>query len=169
MTASSTWRSRSFRDATMSPKLLPTNNSDRSPRTGPVADEGVEAKPALGGAHQPLLPDLCPSLLHPKGGRRRQRAAEGGKRQPRIGAQREIQPLQLPLLLGQDLLGFHGRQSGGDGAAIRLPPGQIPAAHPPVERVRGGPEPQIGATRPVGGVMARAEPVTTRVRDLVEL
>src|SRR5256886_10633090 len=56
-----------------------------------------------------------------------------------------------------------------DGAAIRLPPGQIPAAHPPVERVRRGPEPPIGATRPVGGVMARAAPVATRVRDLVEL
>src|SRR5207237_10471120 len=101
MTASSTWRSRSFRDATMSPKLLPANNLDRSPHTGQVVDEGVEAEPALGGAHQPLLPDLRPSPLHPMGGRGRQRAAKGGKREPPIAGQRELQPLQLPPLCGQ--------------------------------------------------------------------
>src|SRR6266480_7584489 len=106
MTASRTWRSRSFRDATMCPKLLPANNLHRSRGAGQVADEGVEPQPALGGAHQPLLPDLRPPPLHPVGGGGRQWAAEGGKRSPCIGAQREIQALQVPLLLGQDLLGL---------------------------------------------------------------
>src|SRR2546422_7783234 len=71
ITASRTWRSRSFRDATMSPKLLPANNLDRSPRAGQVADQGVEAEPALGRAHQVLIPDLRPSLLHPMSGKGR--------------------------------------------------------------------------------------------------
>src|SRR5256885_11409105 len=73
----------------MSPKLLPANNLDRSPRVGQVADEGVQAEPALGRAHQPLVPDLRPAPLHPTGGSRRQRAAERGKWHPCIGAQRE--------------------------------------------------------------------------------
>src|SRR6266481_5099608 len=72
MTASRTWRSRSFRDATMSPKLLPANNLARSPYTGQVTDEGVEPKPALRRAREPLLPDLRPSPLHPQGGTGRQ-------------------------------------------------------------------------------------------------
>src|SRR2546426_8564140 len=74
----------------MSPKLLPANNLDRSPRVGQVADEGVQAEPALGRADQPLVPDLRPAPLHPTGGSRRQRAAEGGKWHPCIGAQREV-------------------------------------------------------------------------------
>src|SRR5947207_12733905 len=60
----------------MSPKLLPANNLDRSPRVGQVADEGVQAEPALGRAYQPLVPDLRPAPLHPTGGSRRQRAGE---------------------------------------------------------------------------------------------
>src|SRR5882762_9309407 len=106
MTTSSTWRSRSFRDATISPKLLPANNLDRSPGAGQVTHEGVEAQPTLRRAHQPLLPDIRPSPLHPSGGLGRQGAAKGGKRQPRIGPQREIEALQFALLLGQDLLGI---------------------------------------------------------------
>src|SRR2546430_12180616 len=81
----------------MSPKLLPANNLDPSPRVGQVADEGVQAEPALGRAHQPLVPDLRPAPLHPTDGSRRQRAAEGGKWHPCIGAQREVQALEFPL------------------------------------------------------------------------
>src|SRR5213080_1812850 len=104
MTASSTCRSRSFRDATMSPKLLPANNLDRSPRTGQVVDEGVESEPPFGAADHPLPLHLNPPLTQPGG---QAVGRTGGTRQPRVGAQREIQPLQFPLLLGQDLLGFH--------------------------------------------------------------
>src|SRR6267378_8691417 len=149
MTASRTWRSRSFREATISPKLLSTNNLDRSTGAGQVADEGIEAKPALRRAHQPLLAYLRPSPLNPEGGRGRQRAAEGGKREPRIGAQREIEALQVPLLFGQDLLGLDRRQAGGHRKPIALPRAQIPATYPAVERMRGRPEPQIGTARPV--------------------
>src|SRR6266404_1546804 len=154
MTASRTWRSRSFRDATMSPKLLPTNNLDRSTGVGQVADEGIEAKPPLGRAHQPLLAYHRPPPLNPKSGRRRQRAAEGGKPEPCIGAQREIEALQFPLLFGQDLLGLDRRQPGGHGAPIGRPRGEIPATYPAVERMRGRPEPQIGTARPVSRVVA---------------
>src|SRR5690348_7452482 len=98
MTASRTWRSRSFRDATMSPKLLPANNLASSPYTGQVTNQGVEPQPALRRARHPLVPDLRPALLHPVGGRGRQRAAEGGKWNPGSGAQRQVQALQFPLL-----------------------------------------------------------------------
>src|SRR5439155_3713879 len=154
MTASRTWRSRSFRDATMSPKLLPANNLDHSPRAGQVAYEGVEAQPALGRAHQPPLPDFRPAPLDPKGGSRRQRAAEGGKRHSGIGAQREIQALQFPLFLGQALLGLDRRLSCRDGAPVGFPRREIPASRLAVERMRGGPEPKIGAPRPVRRVVA---------------
>src|SRR6266853_749358 len=169
MTASRTWRSRSFRDPAMSPKLLPANNLDRSPRVGQVADEGIQPEPPLVAAHQVLVLDFRPTLLDSRDGKRRQGAAESGKRQPRIGPQREIEALQLPLLLGQDFLVLDRRQSGGDCAAIGLPRGQIPATHPAVEGMRGGPEPEIRATRPVGGVMTRAKPVATRAGHLVEV
>src|SRR2546426_7446621 len=150
MTASRTWRSRSFRDATMSPKLLPANNLASSPRTGQVTDEGVESEPALGATHHPLPLHLDPPLT-PPGGQAVGRA--GGPRQPHVGAQREIQALEFPLLHGQGLLGLDRRQSGGDGAPIGLPRGQIPTTHPAVERMRSGPEPQIGTTRPVDRVV----------------
>src|SRR5256885_5411440 len=150
----------------MSPKLLPANNLDRSPQVGQVADEGVQAEPALGRAYQPLVPDLRPASLHPTGGSTRQRAAEGGKWHPCIGAQREVQALEFPLLIGQDLLGLDHRSARGDGPSVRLPRGQIPATHPAVERMRGGPEPEISATRPVGGIMTRAPPVATRIGHL---
>src|SRR5882762_1532922 len=154
MTASRTWRSRSFRDATISPKLLPTNNLDRSTGAGQVANEGIEAKPALGRAHQPLPLHLHPPLA-PPGGQAVGRT--GGSRQPSIGPQREIEALQFPLLFGQDLLGLDRRQPGGHGPPIRLPRGEIPATYPAVERMRGRPEPQIGPTRPVSRVVARSE------------
>src|SRR5438046_4625810 len=120
----------------MSPKLLPANNLDRSPRVGQVADEGVQAEPALGRAYQPLVPDLRPAPLHPTGGSRRQRAAEGGKWHPCSGAQREVQALEFTLLIGQDLLGLDHRSARGDGPSVRLPRGQIPTTHPAVERMR---------------------------------
>src|SRR5712692_2935744 len=147
MTASRTWRSRSFRDPAMSPKLLPANNLDRSPRVGQVAHEGIEPEPPLGPANQSLVPDFHPTLLDATGGKRRQGAAESGKRQPRIGAQREIQALQFPLLLGQDLLGLDRRSARGDGPSVRLPRGQIPATHLSIEGMRGRPEPEIRANR----------------------
>src|SRR5437016_6154528 len=152
----------------MSPKLLPANNLDRSPRVGQVADEGVQAEPALGRAHQPLVPDLRPAPLHPTGGSRRQRAAEGGKWHPCIGAQREVQALEFPLLLGQDLLGVDRRQPGGHRApgrwarrtrrAAPAPPGPRrppPAAPPPPPPPRPppapAPPPPPGAPRPARG------------------
>src|SRR5436190_19079298 len=135
----------------MSPKLLPANNLDRSPRVGQVADEGVQAEPALGRAYQSLVPDLRPAPLHPTGGSRR-RAAEGGKWHPCIGAQREVQALQFPLLLGQDLLGVDHRSARGGGPSVRLPPGEIPATHPDAERISGGARRAIRAERPEGGI-----------------
>src|SRR6267378_3643053 len=165
MTASRTWRSRSFRDATISPKLLPTNNLDHSPGAGQVTDERVEAKPALGRTHDPLPLQLYP-LLTPPGGEAVGRTSS--LRQSHIGPQREIEALQFPLVLGQDFLGVDRRQSGPGGAPIGLPRGQIPATHPAVERMRRGTEAQIGATRPVGRVVARAVAVAFGVRDLVE-
>src|SRR6267378_2532854 len=149
MTASRTWRSRSFRDATMSPKLLPANNLALPTYTGQVTDEGVEPKPALRGAREPLFPDLRPSPLHPQSGTGRRGAAKGGKRNACVGAQREVQALQFPLLFGQNLLGLDRRQSGAYRTSVALPGRPIPATHPAVERMRGRPESEIGATRPV--------------------
>src|SRR6266581_1318703 len=165
MTASRTCRSRSFRDATMSPKLLPTNNLDRSPRAGQVADEGVETEPALGATHHPLPLHLNPPLTHPGG---QAVGRTGGMRQSCICAQGEIEALQLPLLLGQDPLGLDRRQSGDDGAPIGLPPGQIPATDAAVVRMCRGTEPPIGATGPVRRVVAGTVAVALGVRDFVE-
>src|SRR5213079_841407 len=153
MTASRTWRSRSFRDATMSLKLLPANNLDRPPRAGQVADEGVEAKPTLGATHHALPLQLYPPLTTPGGQpvRRTDRP-----RHSRVGPQRKIQALQFPLLLSEDLLGLDCRQPGDDRAPIGLPCGHIPTTHPAVERMGRGPEAQIGATRPVSRVVALA-------------
>src|SRR2546425_715301 len=169
MTASRTWRSRSFRDATMSPKLLPANNLARSTYTGQVTDEGVEPKPALRRAREPLLPDLRPSPLHPQGGTGRQGAAQGGKRNACVGPQREVQALQFPLLLRQSLLDFDRQQSSAYRASVALPCRSIPATHPAVERMRGRPESQIRATRPVGRVMSRPAAVACGIRDLIEM
>src|SRR5882762_2563283 len=151
MTASRTWRSRSFRDATMSPKLLPANNLHRSWRAGQVTHEGVESEPALGAAHHPLPLHLSPPLTQPGG---QAVGRTGGTRQARIGTQREIQTLQFPLLVGQDLLGFDRGLARSDGATIALPPGEIPATRPAIERMGGGAEPEVGVTRPVRRVVA---------------
>src|SRR5260370_17629347 len=96
MTASRTWRSRSFRDPAMSPKLLPANNLDRSPRVGQVADEGIQPEPPFGAAHQVLVPDFRPTLLDPPDGKRRQGAPESGTSHPPIRPHRAITPLHLP-------------------------------------------------------------------------
>src|SRR3981081_1986005 len=103
MTASRTWRSRSFRDATMSLKLLPANNLHHSRRAGQVTDEGIESEPALRAAHHPLPLHPSPPPTQPGA---QAVGRTGGTRQSRIGAQREIQALQFPLLLRQDLFGF---------------------------------------------------------------
>src|SRR5256885_15790856 len=146
MTASRTWRSRSFRDAAMLSKLLPANNLHGSGHPGQVTDEGVEPQPALGRAHQALLPGLGPTPFHPAGGSGRQLAAQGGKRQPRIGAQREIPALQFPLLLGQEFLGLDDRVSGSEGAAIGLPRAHVPATHPASNECAEGTSPWYGRT-----------------------
>src|SRR5205823_12702086 len=86
-----------------------------------------------------------------------------------IGAQGEIEALQLLLLLGQDLLGLDRRQSGDDGAPIGLPRGQIPPTDAAVERMCRGTEPQIGATGPVRRVVARTVAVALGVRDLIKM
>src|SRR2546425_6723947 len=169
MTASRTWRSRSLRDATMSPKLLPANNLARSTHTGQVTDEGVEPKPALRRAREPLVPDLRPSPLHPHGGTGRQGAAKGGKRNACVGTQREVQALRFPLLLRQSLLDLDRQQTGAYRASVALPRRSIPATHPAVERMRGRPESEIRATRPVGRVMSRAAAVACGIRDLIEM
>src|SRR5947209_15468462 len=103
MTASRTWRSRSFRDAAISAKLLIANNLARCATAGQVTHQGVEAEPALGGADQSLFPHLHPTPRHPPGGTGRRRAVEGGKGEARVGAQCQIYPLQFPLLITEDL------------------------------------------------------------------
>src|SRR3989442_15528087 len=117
----------------MSPKLLPANNLDRSPRVGQVADEGVQAEPALGRAHQPLVPDLRPAPFHPTDGSRRQRAAEGGKWHPCIGAQREVQALEFPLLLERDSLASTPDRPAATARPKGLPPPKFPPPPPPAE------------------------------------
>src|ERR1051325_1949353 len=116
MTASRTRRSRSFRDAVISAKLLPANNLARCATAGQVAHQGVEPEPALGAAPQPLVADLHPTPLDPAGGSSRERSVEVGKAQSGIGAQREIYPLQFPLLVGEDLLRGDGRPACCDRA-----------------------------------------------------
>src|SRR6266702_1860401 len=169
MTASRTCRSRSVREAAMSSNLLAANNLAMVPGPGQVAHEGVEAEPALRPADQPLVSDLHPPLLHPSGGRRRERAVEGGQGQAGIRPQRQIHALEFPLLLGQGFLGGDGRPPRREGATIRLPRREIPAACAAVERVRRGPESHVGAARPVCGIVTRALAVARRVGDLVEV
>src|SRR2546428_4434800 len=169
MTASRTWRSRSFRDAAISAKLLIANNLARYAAAGQVTHQRVEPEPALRRADQALVADLGPTPLQPSGGRGRQRTAEGGNRQARIGAHCEIYPLQFPLLIGQKFLGRDGRSACGDGATVRLPRRDVPAPYRAVERVGRGPEASVGASRPVGRVVTRAATITCGVRDLIEL
>src|SRR5947199_2674860 len=117
MTASRTWRSRSFRDATMSLKLLPANNLDRPPRAGQVADEGVEAKPTLGATHHALPLQLYPPLT-PPGGQPVRRTDR--PRHSRGGPQREIKAIQLPMRLSEDRLSLTRRQPGSNRAPLDL-------------------------------------------------
>src|SRR5256885_7613781 len=169
MTASRTWRSRSFRDAAISAKLLIANNLARYAAAGQVTHQRVKPEPALRRADQALVADLGPTPLQPSGGRGRQRTAEGGNRQARIGAHCEIYPLQFPLLIGQSFLGRDGKSTCGDGATVRLPRRDVPAPYRAVERVGRGPEASVGASRPVGRVVTRAATITCGVRDLIEL
>src|SRR5712691_8845831 len=127
--------------------LLAAKNLDSDRDPGQVADEGVEPEPSLRSANQPLVSHLDPTLLRPGG--RHHRAVGGGERQARLSAQREVQPLEFPLLVGEDFLGFDRRATSGDGATIRLPRRDVPAPGPAVAGVGGGPEPEIRATRPV--------------------
>ena len=80
MTASSTWRSRSFRDAAMLPNPLAANNLAHYGLPGQGMHQGVEPEPALGRAHEVLAPMLEPAAVDKKGGRGRQRAARVGER-----------------------------------------------------------------------------------------
>src|SRR2546422_1515155 len=104
MTASSTWRSRSLRDAAVIlPNPFRENNLRGRVPPGQVADQRVEPQPAFRGAHQPLVPDLHPAPIHP-GGNGRQRAAMGGKVEALVRAQRQINALEFPLLVAEGLL-----------------------------------------------------------------
>src|SRR5438552_17163919 len=68
MTASSTWRSRSLRDAAVIlPNPFGENNLRGRVPPGQVADQRVEAQPAFRRAHDPLPPHLHPAPVHPAG------------------------------------------------------------------------------------------------------
>src|SRR2546426_9119040 len=104
MTASSTWRSRSLRDAAVIlPNPFGENNLRGRVPPGQVVDQRVEPQPAFRGAHDPLPPHLHPAPVHPDG-KRRKEAVRGGKGQTLSLAQRQIDSLQFPLLLAQRFL-----------------------------------------------------------------
>src|SRR5947199_1080377 len=168
ITASSTCRSRSVRDFGMSPNLLITNNLDRRVGAGQVADESIEAEPPLGRANQPLAPHFGPALLSPAGRGGRWRMVEGVQREPRVGAQRQVDALQFPLLGREDLLALDRGAARGDGPGVCRPRRDIPAPRAAIVAVGRGAEPDVGATRPVRRVVAGAEAVATGVRDLVK-
>src|SRR5438309_11433276 len=109
MTASSTWRSRSLRDAAVIlPNPFGENNLRGRVPPGQVADQRVEPQPAFRSAHQPLIPDLHPAPVDPNG-KRRKEAVRGGKGQTLSRAQRQINALKFPLLGAEGLLGFDRR------------------------------------------------------------
>src|SRR5690242_11692851 len=150
MTASRTWRSRSLRDAAMAAKLLTANNLDHLPRAGQVTHQCVQTEPALGRAHEPVARKLYPARAVP-GGQTVGRTSRLW--QPRCGAQREIHPLEFPLLRGELLLAIDGRPPRGDRGAVGLPCRHVPAASCPVERVGRRTEAEVGTTSPVRRVV----------------
>src|SRR5437870_2513869 len=168
MTASRTWRSRSFRDAVMSPNPLAANNLADSGLPGQGMYQRVKPQPSLGRADEASVSVLDPPPLHPQGGSGRQRAAETAERYAGIGAQRKIQALELPLLFGQHLLGVDRRAARRERAAIRVPRRDVPAPRPTIVGMRRGPESQVRTARPVCRVVPRPTALARRVRDFVK-
>src|SRR5438094_5705556 len=168
MTASSTCRSRSVSEVATAPNLLLPNNLGSYGTIGQVADDAVQAKPAFRRAHQPLLGHVHPAPRHTPGGRGRQRAAEGGKGDPRIRSQPKVKALQVPLLVGQGLFRFRRAAVLRHGATIRFPRGKIPAPRPAVIAVGSGAEAEVSPARPIGRIVARAEAFARGVGDFVE-
>src|SRR5947208_16713391 len=104
MTASSTWRSRSLRDAAVIlPNPFRENNLRGRVPPGQVVDQRVEPQPAFRGADDLLPPQLHPAPVHP-GGNGRQRAAMGGKVEAGVRAQRQISALEFRLLVAEAFL-----------------------------------------------------------------
>src|SRR5207244_13354424 len=93
MTASRTWRSRSLRDAVMSPNPLAANNLADSGLPGQGMYQRVKPQPSLGRADEASVSVLDPPQLHRQGGSGRHRAACTAKRFAATGAQRKVQPL----------------------------------------------------------------------------
>src|SRR6059036_1731222 len=103
MTAWSTCRSRSLRDAAVIlPNPFGENNLRRRVPPGQVADQRIEPQPAFRGAHQPLPPHLHPAPVDPDG-KGRKETVGGGKMQTLSGAQRQKNPLEFPLLVAGGL------------------------------------------------------------------
>src|SRR2546426_2408372 len=67
---------------------------------------------------------------------------EGVEREPRVGAQRQIDVLQFPLLGRENLCGLDRGAAGGDGAGVPMPRRDIPAPRPAVVAVRRRAEPR---------------------------
>src|SRR2546428_9046354 len=81
---------------------------------------------------------------------------EGVEREPRVGAQRQIDVLQFPLFGRENLCGLDRGAAGGDGAGVPMPRRDIPAPRPAVVAVRRRAEPQVRPTGPIRRVVAGA-------------
>src|SRR2546427_5364402 len=93
---------------------------------------------------------------------------EGVEREPRVGAQRQIEVLQFPLFGRENLCGLDRGAAGGDGPGVPMPRRDIPAPRPAVVAVRRRAEPQVRPTGPIRRVVAGAEPPPTPRGDLLE-
>src|SRR3989442_8613361 len=93
---------------------------------------------------------------------------EGVEREPRVGAQRQIDVLQFPLLGRENLCGLDRGAAGGDGAGVPMPRRDIPAPRPAVVAVRRRAEPQVRPTGPIRRVVAGAGPLRTPAGGLVQ-
>src|SRR2546422_6175377 len=79
---------------------------------------------------------------------------EGVEREPRVGAQRQIDVLQFPLFGRENLCGLDRGAAGGDGPGVPMPRRDIPAPRPAVVAVRRRAEPQVRPTGPIRRVVA---------------
>src|SRR2546422_11762464 len=82
---------------------------------------------------------------------------EGVEREPRVGAQRQIDVLQFPLFGRENLCGLDRGAAGGDGPGVPMPRRDIPAPRPAVVAVRRRAEPQVRPTGPIRRVVAGEE------------
>src|SRR5207249_9650097 len=71
-------------------------------------------------------------------------------------------------LVAQELFRFERLAILRHGATVRFPRREIPAPRPAVIAVGRGAEAEVGASRPVGRVVARAEAIASGIRDFVE-